>query len=302
MHKFTCPFSLVSSHYVHSVAYRGRNSAKLKVPCEFNAPLGLSKTKVTIEARGEGYNATVYSEELRSEREQLRFLTELFDVLSVLVAEKERSPEHGTVAIESDWFEFVSEAFGDNGIDGSRVRIRDSLQTEVLRTIEINAEFMARARWLSVATFYFDGLKAGLKTSKFFHWFLVLEFVEGSEKYAKMFQEKLFDGSERVALEKFARTLSSDNARSSVLALKSKTRLGRSRKLVQILASIGITRVLRSGVSVVIDEKMIMRLTVGRGALFHSGETFDDAMLWTELFPIASQIVMTLLANPDCLS
>ena len=302
MHKFSCQFSLVSSHYLHDVCYRGRNNAKLKVPFQMESPFGLAQTSVSIDCSAAGYIVIVHSVELYSKDAQLRFLTELFEIISVLIAEKEHSPDHGTVAVESDWFEFKSEAVAESDPNGSRLGLRDSLETEVSRTIELSSRVISGAHWHNVVNFYFEGLKAELKSSKFFHWFLVLEFLEGSAKCTRMFSERLFEGEDKAALIKFASGLSSDTARGSVLQLQSRTSVGRNKKLVGLLGSLEIEKVIRNGSKTEIDEKMIRRITEGRNGLFHSGSSFNEAVLWWELFPIVTQVVRKLIADPECVS
>ena len=43
---------------------------------------------------------------------------------------------------------------------------------------------------------YYNGIKANHYTSKYFHWFLIIEAIEKSNRYGREFQELLFDSSE----------------------------------------------------------------------------------------------------------
>ncbi|SDX61901.1 hypothetical protein SAMN05421783_1433 [Thiocapsa roseopersicina] len=172
------------------------------------------------------------------------------------------------------------------------------------RTVALDTGHEECATYHDLLRFHFDGLRAEHKKSKYFHWFLILEYLENSQIYKTQFSSNtLFDKHETAELSRVADKMSNEVKKSAVLKLLSRTKEPRNYKLLRILNEIGINSIRTDygTKELEISEEIINKITKGRNALFHGSSEFPEHILWTILFPLVNQIAEHVSCNQVCL-
>lgn len=302
-YKIFCPFSVHSSHEIHTFGFRGGNAVKLTMPQKFSEPLGLAGTTIEINLLSEGkYVFEISSLTLSSHGEQVVFVEKMAEYLSFIIARCESNPHYGTPFIQPIWFEFRAEYIPEeHETFHGGVGMRDALMIESTLTVDLAKKNLPGAKHSELLRFYFDGLRAEHKKSKYFHWFLVLEYLENSKRYRDLFAaNRLFNEEESRILRDVADKMAGPK-KGAILNLLSRTREFRSHKLLKMLEHLGIFNVVTFGATAPITEEMIKAITDGRNSLFHSGSEIPESVLWCQLFPLATLIVECVSSDPTCL-
>lgn len=302
--KITCPFSLPGSHEIHEVGFHGGNDIKLTLPFRQEDFLGIIGTNLEINQREDGkYYFVVVSDSLDQKEKQVGYLEMVAEYLSFFINKNELNPHYGNNFVQLEWFEFnaipvqeEAEPFHDV------LSMTDAVAISSTRTVTLEKKQVSRGTYHDLLRFYFDGLRAGHKKSKYFHWFLILEFLENSEKYKTLFNSnKLFDENETQQLIDIANKMSDGVKKGAVLSLLSRTKEFRNYKLLKMINALGINSINAFGKAHKVSEESIKRITEGRNALFHSGSDFPELTLWNNLFPLVTKIVEHMLYNQGCL-
>ena len=143
---------------------------------------------------------------------------------------------------------------------------------------------------------YYEGLKANTVKSKFFHWFLILEFIEHSKIYKDNFSDLLFDKKE---LEGLAQNFEKESDKyNAIMNLKGRSKESRPSKLYKILQKIGTDKYQFREEEYNLEMSTIKKILECRNKLFHQGQDFDENLLWNHLFPIIRDIVEKFMKNP----
>ncbi len=302
--KITCPFRLPGSHEIHEIGFRGGNNILLTTPFRLDGFFGIVGTNIEIVEHENGkYGMVIDSDSLSREDEQIDFLERASEYLSFLINKREKNPCYGTNFVELEWFELKTipvqesnEPFHDT------LHISDALAISSTRTVTLDKDEVSRGSYHDILRFYYDGLRAGHAKSKYFHWFLILEYLENTERYRALFHSnKLFDENEQALLEEVADKMNNGVKRGAVLNLLSRTKEFRNYKLFNLIRGLGITKVALSGKSTEVSEEMIKTIVDGRNSLFHSGKAFPEAVLWGSLFPLVTQVVDLVSRSSTCL-
>lgn len=292
--KITCSFSVISSNEIVEPGFRGGNKLVLTLPLSIKNPMELSDTALEVtEAHDGSYQITITSAQLTSKILQIEFVEKIAEYLSFLINRDEKNPRYGNLFIKINWFNFSATSIREEH-DGHHetVHISDSLSITSTRNLQLLEKDWRNATYNDMLRFYFDGLRAEHEKSKYFHWFLILEYLENSKKYAYMFaHDKLFNEAESKIIEDAANNMSDTTKKGAVKNLLSRTREFRSAKLLKFINAIGISDYSSNGKSVKLTEETLKAITKGRNAIFHSGSVFPDAALWNDLFPLATLIV-----------
>jgi len=303
-YKITCPFFLISSHEIQDVGFRGGNHLKLTTPFKQDNPLGFENTTIEVEQiEGDKYNISAISTILNTKEKQIEFLEKISEYISFLINRTEHNPHYGTIFVKIEWFEFNAvlqsqdcDKFHDT------LYVSDALALSSTRTFELVNEDWQDATYNDLLRFYFDGLRAEHKKSIYFHWFLILEYLENSRKYILLFDNnKLFDDTEKQLIKNVAEKMTDNTKKSALLNLLSRTKEFRNAKLLKMLNHLNITNYNSSGKQVELTKSIIRDITQGRNALFHSGTEFPEATLWNHLFPLVTLVVEYVSSNPGCL-
>jgi len=301
--KITCPFSLPSSHEIHDVGFRGENNIKLTLPFQQENFLGIIGTSLEInQGEDDGYYFTVVSDSLGQKSKQISYLEMVAEYLSFLINKNEINPIYGNNFVQIEWFEFKAVPLEEDAEPFHDViHMSDALAISSTRLVAFEDDKLSQLTYHDLLRFYFDGLRAEHKKSKYFHWFLILEFLENSEKYKAMFNSnKLFDEDETQQLKEAANQMSDGVKKGAILNLLSRTKEFRNYKLLKMINTFGITHINALGTTEEISEVTIKCLSDGRNALFHSGTDFPEPILWNILFPLVTQIVEHVSCNQGC--
>lgn len=302
--KITCPFRLPGSHEIHDIGFRGDNKIELSIPFRLEGFLGQVDTSLEIVELEKGkYGLVIISGSLLKRDEQVCFLEKASEYISFLINKSETNPHYGTNFVELEWFEFKAipiqekdEPFHD------MLHMSDALAISSTRTVTFEAEELSKGSYHDVLRFYYDGLRAEHSKSKYFHWFLILEYLENSGKYRALFNaNKLFDENEKNMLKDVAGKMSDGVKKGAILNLLGRTKEFRNYKLFSLIQTLGISEVGFAGKSNEVSEGMIKIIVDGRNSLFHSGEEFPEAALWGSLFPLVTQVVDIVSSDNTCL-
>jgi hypothetical protein len=294
--KITLPFKVLSSNELIEPGFQGGNRPKLSLPQHVKNPMGLEETELEIKLEDEVHNTyqlTITSKNLSSTSQQFAFIEKLSEYLSFLINKEERNPRLGTLFVKVDWFNInIIEKDGDNSDFHDSIHVTDRLSFKAIRAIDILENALSSAFYHDILRFYFDGLRAEHKKSKYFHWFLILEYLENSPKYSQMFSEKrLFSATESEIIKDASEKMDNSVKKGALLNLLSRTSEFRSAKLLAFLNTIGISSYSSNLVAKPLTEDVLKTITKGRNAIFHSGSDFPDTELWDDLFPLVTSIV-----------
>lgn len=145
---------------------------------------------------------------------------------------------------------------------------------------------------------YYEGIRAELITSKFFHFFLIIEYIENSKYYKNMFSDdKIFSKEDIECLKNCFQDKVKQQKISSISRF---TNLNRKEKLLKILTDINITtyKPLGSSHNKVIDINFIDTILKSRNEFFHTSKSSIkklEVVLWDKLYPIVKEITEKLL-------
>lgn len=254
----------------------------------------LSNTALEVTEAPEGfYQLTITSALLTSKNCQIEFVEKIAEYLSFLINRDEKNPHYGNLFLEINWLDFGATPIREEQDDlHETVQISEGLSITSTRTLQLLEKDWCNATYSDMLRFYFDGLRAEHRKSKYFHWFLILEYLENSKKYTHLFaHDKLFNEAESKIIQDAANNMSDSTKKGAVKKLLSRTREFRSAKLLKYINSIGISDYSSNGKSVTLTEETLKAIINGRNAIVHSGSDFPDAALWNDLFPLATLIV-----------
>jgi hypothetical protein len=245
--RISCPFVIKNSGSANSPGFFGDNTVEL-APFKQEGLLGLGGTNIEVSLLSHRrYLLEVVSDCLPDESGQIDYLKKVAEYLSFLLNRDESNPHFGNSFVSLDWYEFASipspEA-GDHINDqvqvNSGIRLEAKFRVATMREVAFSDRHDKDRRHHDVLRFYFGGLSAEDKKSKYFHWFLVLECLEHSPGYKQRFSRKLFDSEEEQRLRKIAGELNDDSKKSAILGLLARTKYSRSRKLFEFVRAVGL--------------------------------------------------------------
>jgi len=305
-----CLLTLKTSHEIQKVGFKGGNEVKINTPISIDEPFGVKNTKMEITHQGEDeYKLIITSSTLLKIDEQVPFVERIAEYLSYLISIKEHNPHYGISFINVEWLHFFTrKSEEDVSVVGEKIsmtdtlNLRDTFCISSSRTYETSSSEWKNIEYIELLKFYYDGLRAEHKKSKYFHWFLILEYLEGTERYKRMFDSnKLFTKDEETKIREVADCMSDNIKKGAILNLLSRTKEFRNRKLLLLLNEIGIKSYKSMGKDTELSEVTIRDITNGRNSLFHKGTTFPNSTLWFHLLPIVREVIGLIGQNAKCL-
>lgn len=301
--KITCAFEFLNSHFIENIGFRGENKIELEIPFirkDFLVP----GTSLEICKDESNYIFVVISDSLQSTADQIAYLDKAVEFISFVANRNEPNPHYGNNYARIIFGSFSAVQIDDFGksLNGN-YHISASCELTSNRIVRLNDEPSLNGCYHEIIRLYFNGLTEGNKKSKYFHWFLVLEVLEGSTKYKKMFgADKLFNEQEEYKIKNLANALDLNVKKNAILGLLSRTKYSRVEKLLQLLEELGITSTFSCGQTTSITSNTIKIIVHGRNALFHTGSDFPEEVLWWNLFPLVTQVVECVSRDPACLA
>lgn len=300
MNIFGCNFEIRSSHDVNQIEFSGESSFVLDEKFNLVCPYGNQDTNITVENTDENtIKITVSSIPIADKEEQGKYLEKIAILLSSTLGFKERNPFYGTPFITLDLHSFHSRVEGT--FSETTLQLSDHLHLKSTSHVKFSDFDFSSVQDTELLNHYYNGLRAESGKSKFFHFFLILEILEGSDLYKKTFPAgTLFDENKKAEIQKFADQFSGAQ-KSSLLNCLSRTEKFRNEKLLNILNQLGITTVDSVASQSTLDQSTIKNITDARNKLFHKSESFNDDLLYYTLFPLVTQVVKKVLKDPGCI-
>lgn len=307
-YKFNCDFEIRSSHDISGVGFSGSSIVTIE-EISFVCPFGLPNTYIAIAPLNNSlYSLSIESFDLTDQKCQVKYLSELSVFLSFLIGKNELSGHSGTpyVYIKFETFfskeEIVQEQkLNDNNlIINDFLHVTDSLSIQSTQHIKFEESSLKSAFNHETVQMYHNGLKAESESSKFFHWFLILEFLESSPLYEYKFPiGTMFDDSEKTKITELAATFSDDKEK-ALLSVLNRTAEYRAKKLIDLLDALQIKNIsnMTGNHDIKIDD--IREIIKVRNKLFHRGKEFPKCTLWLKLFPIVTKVVEKLIYDKEC--
>jgi hypothetical protein len=309
-YNFNCSFEVRSSHGISTAGFSGSSTFVIENGVSCACPFGLKNTSVEIEKCNDSqYKLSIESYELIDQVSQIKYLDDLSSFLSFLIGKGEINGSYGTpyIHLKLESFLCTEKTVQDHKLNGNDIVINDFLHISDSLSIQSTRHFKFENSSLSgafnhdVVSVYRNGLKAESEKSKFFHWFLILEFLEGTPLYSQMFPKgSMFNDEETRKIRELANTLQNDK-KGILLSVLTRTSEFRGKKLSDLLANIGVTSIssMQGNHEVSIDT--IKEIIDARNKIFHRGNELPTGILWFKLFPIVTAVVEKLVYERDCI-
>lgn len=309
-HIIECKFELFSSNSINEVGFQGASIYNLEEGVFCFCPLGLPNTKIELSCTNSpDFIVKVESLDLKEQVEQVSYLNRLASYLSFVAAKNELNGYYGTPFIKVHFDTFLRKTTtieDENFITtpsafNSSVEMTDSLSIESISKVKFNDSNVIKASYNEVLDYYYNGLRAESGKSKFFHWFLIVEYLEGCGLYSKLFPSgTMFSEDESNSIRDLANNFSNDK-KNALLSVLTRTAEFRNQKLFKLLSQLGMTQLTNiTGVqSITLD--IVKSVTTSRNKLFHRGNEFPNDILWNSLFPLVTLIVGKITQDPNCI-
>lgn len=308
-YNFNCSFEVRSSHDISSVGFSGSSKFVIENEVSCDCPFGLKNTFVKIEKCNDPlYKLSIESYDLIDQVGQIKYLNDLSSFLSFLIGKGEINGNYGTpyFHLKLESFICTEEFVQDHKLNGNSIvvndflHISDRLSIQSTRNFKFDNANLAGAFNHDMISVYRNGLKAESERSKFFHWFLILEFLEGTPLYSEMFPKgSMFNDEESEKIRKLANMLSNDK-KSILLSVLTRTSEYRGKKLSDLLAHIGVRSISSMQGTHEVSIDTIKEIIGARNKLFHCGSEFPAGVLWFKLFPIVTTVVEKLIYESHC--
>lgn len=283
MKRYTIDLIINTSHSIDDIDYHSSNAYK-------------------ILDNQEEYGKIILSIDLEnefSEKEIKKYFEKKAQVASLAAAKNEKNPTDGCPYFTVNWASLNIETI-PNVItsheetvmfveDGLTIREYFSMKsTRIIQLTEVNKFLDNIKNYNFLVESFYHGLMSNNDKSKYFNFFVIIEYIENSDAFKSIFKEDLlFSEKEETIIYDFINQF--DEHKKSILAnALTKTRLNRREKLFQYLSGLHLP---------CIDNHRIESDDIGniinqRNKLFHSSEKFDPNILYDKLFPLVREIVI----------
>ncbi len=147
-------------------------------------------------------------------------------------------------------------------------------------------------------------MKSNNIKSKYFNLFLILEYLEYSDRYKQLFSNTpLFNKEEKDRITDLAESFTNEIKKGAIKNILSRTELPRKEKLYSLLNDVGVNNysILGTERADLLEENIATLITT-RNKLFHKGMEFDENIVWNILIPLTRKVVKIVSKNPDILN
>lgn len=305
-----CDFELFSSHSINEVGFQGASIYNLEEGISCCCPFGLPNTKIELScANNPDFSVKIESFDLKEQIDQVSYLNRLASYLSFVATKSELGGYYGTPFIKVHFDTFSrkniiveNENYIANTVSlNSFVEMTDSLLIKSINGVKFNNSNVINIHYNEVLDYYYNGLRAESEKSKFFHWFLIVEYLEGSNLYSKLFPSgTMFSEDESDSIRYLACKFSNDK-KNALLSVLTRTSEFRNQKLFKLLSHLGMTQLASVKGEKPITIDVIKSVTTSRNKLFHRGNEFPSDVLWFVLFPLVTIITEKIIQNSNCI-
>lgn len=305
-----CDLELRSSHDISEIGFEAASTYNLDEGVLCNCPFGLPNTQIELSSSSTPiFKVKIVSFDLINKDLQVSYLTKLASYLSFIAAKDEHNGHNGTPYIKIIFNTFnekienvENDTFINNSVElNSILKITDSLSIKSINSIRFTESNVNKIHYNELLDYYYNGLRAESEKSKFFHWFLIIESLEGCDRYAQLFPNgTMFTAEENNAIKNLANKLS-DEKKNALLSVLTRTSEFRNPKLFKFISTLGIYNLSSIKGTEVITLELVKSITSARNKLFHRGNEFPKNTLWLTLFPLVTSVIETIINNPSCL-
>ncbi len=303
-------FVIKCSNKITQIGYQAGNIININSQLEIENPFKIDNTIFQIELVDKSiYKLKINTLKPFTESEIIQLIKEFSQYITFLINKKEHSPHYGTSFIEIDWPNLIIKENHDNYSQNEHeitfsdtITVSDSISISCKRNVEIDANEIINAHYFEILNFYYDAIKAENIKSKYFHLFLIIEYLEESNLYKNMFNSnKLFDNNEQKIITQLSNQFEDDIKKGTIRNLLNRTKESRVIKLMNLLKKIGLENYVFFGKEVQLEEKNIKNIIEERHKLFHRGQNISENILWMHLYPLVTKIVQIIANNTNCL-
>ncbi|WP_277850638.1 hypothetical protein [Moellerella wisconsensis] len=305
-----CKFEFFSSHSINEVGFQGASVYNLEEGVSCCCPLGFSNTTIALSCTNSpDFNVKIESLDLKEESDQVLYLNCLASYLSFVASKSVIDGYYGTpfIKVHFDTFRtntiFVeNKSYTESSVSlKSLVKITDNLSIASFNRVKFNNSNIINIHYSEVLDYYYNGLRAESEKSKFFHWFLIVEYLEGSDLYSRTFPSgTMFTEDENNSIRELASNFSNDK-KNALLSVLTRTSEFRNQKLFKLLSELDIRELPHIKGILPITLDTVKSVTTARNKLFHRGNEFPQDILWFALFPLVRLIIEKITQEPKCL-
>lgn len=216
-------------------------------------------------------------------------------IASLAVAKNERNPTDGCPYFTLNWASLNIERIPniitdrDNGMMfEDSLEISDEFSMNIIRYIqmaEINNYLNNVNNYNFLVESFYHGLMSNNDESKFFNFFTIIEHIEKSCEFRKLFKDSLlFNEQEKSIVCNFINHF--DDRKKNILAgALGTTMLNRQEKLFQYFSELRLSCI--SNLQINLDD--IRNIIKQRNALFHASGKLNSDILYDKLFPLVRE-------------
>ncbi|OKQ17087.1 hypothetical protein [Vibrio antiquarius] len=208
MNIFGCNLEIRSSHDVNYIEFSGESLFVLDEEFNLGCPYGNKGTTIGLKSLdNKQIVLEVSSEDISVKEEQGKYLEKISILLSSILGFRELNPYYGMPFVTLDLHTFFSRKEGPTS--GGELNLTDSVKISSTTYVKFSDYDFSSVQETDLLNHYYNGLKAEGEKSKFFHFFLILEILEGSDLYKKNFPDgTLFSEDEKVEIREFSQNFS----------------------------------------------------------------------------------------------
>jgi hypothetical protein len=299
-----CPCSIKTSHSSKYIDREFSNFIKITGNLSLkNVNIsGLLLPSVAIEKKSDAREDDVFIikltlNETADYRQIATILLSIAQQISFFInlSEHAVNPHHGTFYVDIDLFNVHIEA-DSGGID-------DKLGMGFGVAFDFSTiNFKPPIKYQLFFELFYEGSRSEMPNSKFFHWFLILEQLEYSQKYKTKFSQAphVFSKEEQAKIRQIADNYTDGKKRNLILSILNPkyTVKNRPDKLYEFITDTLNIKSYRMCLETQdIDKATIADILKARHSLFHPGKSIDQTILWCRLYPLVIEIMKKLIID-----
>jgi len=288
MKKHIVEFIINSSHETDKIGYNSRSEYKI-------IDEGVVKSQYISELI---VDSDVSDDVIRNEFELEA------KVASVGLAKNEKNQSNSCPFFTIDWKTYKEEPVKNmdkehetqNLLLSDFIQIKDYLSIKLTRNIELKDihEFIhCKKNYSFDVELFYHGLMANNAKSKFFHFFTIIELLEGSGDFRKQFDGDLLFSTEEINDIKYFGDKFHDRKKKHIHKILNITKMNREEKLFLYLQGLNLECINSKQIVIKDIENIISQ----RNKLYHGSKFFDSNIVYGKLFPLVREIIIKRLTS-----
>jgi hypothetical protein len=309
--KISCPCSIKTSHNYSSFDFQHGNFIQSHgvLSLEKVDFLNLKISSLTIEKVSDKVKESNFVIKISLpesiDDQQIKFLLlSIAQQISFFInlSEQAVNPHHGTFYVDVDLFNVKIENLSSKDITGGPFGLQVKMGMQSGVSFDLSSISLKSTKYQELVELFYEGTRSELPKSKYFHWFLILEHLECSNKYTEQFKQvnHVFSEQKQLRIRKVAAKCKSEREKNLILnILQPKYTLkNRHDKLYEFIVDTLNISSFKVGLKTeVIDKQTISEIVTTRHSLFHPGVSFNEAILWFKLYPLVVEILKKMIIH-----